>query len=237
MLLDVKDLHISYGDVEAVHGVSFSIEEGELVSIIGANGAGKTSILNSVMGLVESRPGSRITFSGNDITNTPSHARAKNGIRIVPERARIFPSLTVYENILTGIYGLRKKIDIKDQLEWIYSFFPVLSDRSEQLALTLSGGEQQQLAISRALVSNPKVLLVDEISMGLMPILVEKVFEILKQLNQDYNLTILVVEQNALASLEISDRGYVLEAGRIVMEGPADNLVKDDGIREAYLGI
>jgi len=237
MLLDVKDLHISYGDVEAVHGVSFSIEEGELVSIIGANGAGKTSILNSVMGLVESRPGSRITFSGNDITNTPSHARAKNGIRIVPERARIFPSLTVYENILTGIYGLRKKIDIKDQLEWIYSFFPVLSDRSEQLALTLSGGEQQQLAISRALVSNPKVLLVDEISMGLMPILVEKVFEILKQLNRDYNLTILVVEQNALASLEISDRGYVLEAGRIVMEGPADNLVKDDGIREAYLGI
>lgn len=237
MLLDVNDLHISYGDVEAVHGVSFSIEEGELVSIIGANGAGKTSILNSVMGLVESRPGSRITFSGNDITNTPSHARAKNGIRIVPERARIFPSLTVYENILTGIYGLRKKIDIKDQLEWIYSFFPVLSDRSEQLALTLSGGEQQQLAISRALVSNPKVLLVDEISMGLMPILVEKVFEILKQLNRDYNLTILVVEQNALASLEISDRGYVLEAGRIVMEGPADNLVKDDGIREAYLGI
>ncbi len=237
MLLDVKDLHISYGDVEAVHGVSFSIEEGELVSIIGANGAGKTSILNSVMGLVESRPGSRITFSGNDITNTPSHARAKNGIRIVPERARVFPSLTVYENILTGIYGLRKKIDIKDQLEWIYSFFPVLSDRSEQLALTLSGGEQQQLAISRALVSNPKVLLVDEISMGLMPILVEKVFEILKQLNRDYNLTILVVEQNALASLEISDRGYVLEAGRIVMEGPADNLVKDDGIREAYLGI
>ena len=237
MLLDVNDLHISYGDVEAVHGVSFSIEEGELVSIIGANGAGKTSILNSVMGLVESRPGSRITFSGKDITNTPSHARAKNGIRIVPERARIFPSLTVYENILTGIYGLRKKIDIKDQLEWIYSFFPVLSDRSEQLALTLSGGEQQQLAISRALVSNPKVLLVDEISMGLMPILVEKVFEILKQLNRDYNLTILVVEQNALASLEISNRGYVLEAGRIVMEGPADNLVKDDGIREAYLGI
>ena len=237
MLLDVNDLHISYGDVEAVHGVSFSIEEGELVSIIGANGAGKTSILNSVMGLVESRPGSRITFSGNDITNTPSHARAKNGIRIVPERARIFPSLTVYENILTGIYGLRNKIDIKNQLEWIYSFFPVLSDRSEQLALTLSGGEQQQLAISRALVSNPKVLLVDEISMGLMPILVEKVFEILKQLNRDYNLTILVVEQNALASLEISDRGYVLEAGRIVMEGPADNLVKDDGIREAYLGI
>ncbi len=237
MLLDVNDLHISYGDVEAVHGVSFSIEEGELVSIIGANGAGKTSILNSVMGLVESRPGSRITFSGKDITNTPSHARAKNGIRIVPERARIFPSLTVYENILTGIYGLRNKIDIKNQLEWIYSFFPVLSDRSEQLALTLSGGEQQQLAISRALVSNPKVLLVDEISMGLMPILVEKVFEILKQLNRDYNLTILVVEQNALASLEISNRGYVLEAGRIVMEGPADNLVKDDGIREAYLGI
>jgi len=237
MLLQVNDLHISYREFEAVHGVSFSIEEGELVSIIGANGAGKTSILNSLMGLVPPGGDSRIYFSGKDITFLPAHERARKGMRIVPERARVFPSLTVYENLLTGIYGLRGKLDLEERLEWLFTFFPVLEERKKQYAQTLSGGEQQQLAIARALISDPRVLLVDEISMGLMPLLVEKVFHVLRDLNSRYGITILIVEQNALASLQISNRAYVLEAGRIVMEGDASDLVMDQRVREAYLGI
>ncbi|MBN1332585.1 MAG: ABC transporter ATP-binding protein [Synergistales bacterium] len=237
MLLQVNDLNISYKEVRAVHGVSFSIEEGELVSIIGANGAGKTSILNALIGLVPCGRQSSIFFSGKDITSLPSHERARKGIRIVPERARVFPRLTVYENLLTGIYGLRAKVDLKERLEWLYGFFPVLEERREQYSHTLSGGEQQQLAIARALISEPKVLLVDEISMGLMPLLVEKVFEILGDLNRKFGITILIVEQNALASLRISNRAYVLEAGRIVMKGNASMLIQDKRIREAYLGI
>lgn len=236
-MLQVENLRISYKTVEAVHGVSFNIESGELVSIIGANGAGKTSILNSIMGLVPSQPASKITFGGVQIEKSPAHIRARSGIRIVPERARVFPYLSIYENLMTGLYKIKHTINVEEQLEWLYSFFPILSERKNQSAKTLSGGEQQQLAIARALISNPRLLLVDEISMGLMPKLVEKVFDVLKQLNKEHGLTILIVEQNALASLEISDRGYVLEAGKIQIEGKADDLIKDDRIREAYLGI
>lgn len=237
MLLQVDNLHISYKEVEAVHGVSFSIEKGELISIIGANGAGKTSILNSIMGIVPAKEDSRIIYKGEDISHLPAHLRSRLGIKIVPERARLFPLLSVYDNLMTGLYGMRGKIDKNEKLRWLYSFFPVLEERENQLARTLSGGEQQQLAISRALISEPELLLVDEISMGLMPILVEKVFEVLKKLNSEYSLTILIVEQNALASLEISHRAYVLEAGKIVMEGKAASLTEDERIREAYLGI
>ena len=236
-MLQVENLRISYKTVEAVHGVSFNIESGELVSIIGANGAGKTSILNSIMGLVPSQPASKIIFGGVQIEKSPAHIRARSGIRIVPERARVFPYLSIYENLMTGLYKIKHTINVEEQLEWLYSFFPILSERKNQSAKTLSGGEQQQLAIARALISNPRLLLVDEISMGLMPKLVEKVFDVLKQLNKEHGLTILIVEQNALASLEISDRGYVLEAGKIQIEGKADDLIKDDRIREAYLGI
>jgi len=235
MLLEARDLRVTYGDVEAVHGVSFHVEEGELVSIIGANGAGKTTILNTVMGIIPSRGGS-IYFRDTEITALPSHIRARQGIRLVPERARVFPLLTVFENIMTGLYGLRKSTDVPSRLSWIYELFPVLKERAKQLAQTLSGGEQQQLAIARALVSQPRLLLVDEVSMGLMPILVEKVFEVLGYLNKEENLTILLVEQNALASLSISHRAYVLETGTISIEGDAGTLREDPGVRKAYLG-
>lgn len=235
MLLDVENLHISYRDVEAVHGVSFHVEEGELVSIIGANGAGKTSILNSLMGMTPTASGA-VTFRGRGISRLPSYQRARLGVRIVPEGARVFPQLTVLENIRTGLYGQKTPADVSSRLAWIYELFPVLQERSRQLAQTLSGGEQQQLSIARALVSKPVLLLVDEVSMGLMPILVDRVFDVLRHLNEEQNLTILLVEQNALASLSISHRAYVLETGTITLQGQAEQLASDPRIREAYLG-
>ncbi|GAB6280182.1 MAG: ABC transporter ATP-binding protein [Thermovirga sp.] len=235
MLLEAEGLRIAYRDVEAVHGVSFHVEEGELVSIIGANGAGKTSILNAVMGTIPAKEGS-LRYQDLDVTGLPAHRRARMGIRIVPERARVFPLLTVLENIMTGLYGLKDKVDVPSRLSWIYELFPVLSERSGQLAQTLSGGEQQQLAIARALVSKPRLLLVDEVSMGLMPILVDRVFDVLRYLNEEENLTILLVEQNALASLSISHRAYVLETGMISLHGDAQTLKQDPAVRKAYLG-
>lgn len=235
MLLEVKGLQIAYGDIEAVHGVSFSLEEGELVSIIGSNGAGKTSILNALMGLIPSR--GSILFRGREISSMAAHNRAQLGIRLVPERARVFPQLSVMENLMIGAYGLRKKLPLEDRLSWLFGLFPVLKERKEQLASTLSGGEQQQLAISRALLSDPKLLLVDEISMGLMPKLVDQVFHVLKTLNEEQGLTILLVEQNALMSLDISQRAYVLETGTIVLEGNANQMKDDERIRSAYLGL
>jgi branched-chain amino acid transport system ATP-binding protein len=235
MLLEGHDLHISYGDIIAVSGVSFHLEKKELVSIIGANGAGKTSILSSLMGLIPLQKG-RILFKGQEITHLPAHERARIGIRLVPERARVFPRLTVYENLLTGVYGLRQVIPVNERIEWLYTIFPILKERSDQPAGTLSGGEQQQLSIARALISDPELLLVDEVSMGLMPILVEQVFGVLEQLNREHGLTILLVEQNAVASLEISHRGYVLETGTCVLKGSAEELGRDSKVKEVYLG-
>jgi len=234
MLLEVKDLCVAYGDIEAVHGINFGIDQGELVSIIGANGAGKTTTLRALMGLQPVKSGG-IFFEGTDITHLPAHERAHMGIRIVPERARCFPQLTVYENLRMGVYGISSKL--KGELDTIYELFPILKERSRQSANTLSGGEQQQLAIARALVSSPRLLLVDEVSMGLMPKLATQVFEVLRALNKDKGFTILLVEQNALSSLNISDRGYVLETGNIIIEGTASELVKDERVRESYLGI
>ena len=233
MLLEVRDLHVSYGDIEAVHGISFFIDNGELVSIIGANGAGKTTTLRALMGLQPIKSGS-VLFDGVDITSLPAHKRAHLGIRMVPERARCFPQLSVYENLLMGVYG--KPASLKQELAYIYELFPILNERSKQSASTLSGGEQQQLAIARALVSGPRLVFVDEVSMGLMPKLTAQVFEVLRSLNKEKGLTILLVEQNALASLKISDRGYVLETGRIGIEGTASELMQDPGVKEAYLG-
>ena len=233
MLLEVSDLSVSYGDIEAVHGISFHVENGEFVSIIGANGAGKTTTLRALMGLQNAKSG-KILFDGTDITDMPAHKRANLGIRIVPERARCFPQLTVYENLRMGVYG--KSSSLKNELGSIYELFPILKERSDQYANTLSGGEQQQLAIARALVSSPRLLLVDEVSMGLMPKLAIQVFEVLRSLNKDKGLTILLVEQNALSSLRISDRGYVLETGNIDIEGISSDLINDDRVREAYLG-
>jgi len=236
MLLEISDLSIFYGDIRAVDGLSLSLREGELVSVIGANGAGKSSLLNCIMGIVPSRSGA-LHFSGKNISAFPVHRRAMEGIRFVPERARVFPRLSVYENILAGMYGLRRKINAAERLSWLYGLFPVLQERRNQMASTLSGGEQQMLAISRALISEPKLLLVDEISMGLMPVLVDKVFEVLKMLNREHGLSILLVEQNALASLGISHRSYVLETGRIVLEGASSDLLRNSKIQEAYLGL
>jgi len=236
MLLEVSDLKVCYGDIHAVEGVSLRIGEGELISVIGANGAGKSSLLNCVMGIVPSRAGT-VNFCGRDITSLPVHERAREGIRIVPERARVFPRLTVYENLLAGCFGMKNKISFPEKISWIYALFPVLEERKSQLGSTLSGGEQQMLAISRALISDPKLLLVDEVSMGLMPVLVDKVFEVLGMLNREHGLTILLVEQNALASLGISSRSYVLETGKIVLEGSSGDLLKDPKVQEAYLGL
>ncbi|MFZ0450325.1 MAG: ABC transporter ATP-binding protein [Desulfatiglandaceae bacterium] len=235
MLLEADSIKIAYGDIQAVRGVRFHIEEGELVSIIGANGAGKSSILNAVMGIIPLKEGT-LLFMGKDITGMPAHKRAMSGIRIVPERARLFPRLTVTENLLTGAYRLRKQIPLKQKFDWLYSLFPILEKRSTQPASTLSGGEQQQLAIARALISDPKLLLVDEVSMGLMPKLVDQVFEQLRQLNEEQGLSILLVEQNAVASLEISRRAYVLETGLIAHEGEAGAMLEDSKVKEVYLG-
>ena len=236
MLLEVRDLHVYYGDIHALDGVSLNLDEGELVSVIGANGAGKSSLLNCIMGIVPAGGGEAI-FDGNDITRVKAHDRAARGIRIVPERARVFPRLTVYENLLTGRFGSDGAGDLEEKFSWIYSLFPVLKERKTQPASTLSGGEQQMLAISRALLGEPRLLLVDEVSMGLMPLLVDRVFEVLSMLNRERGLSILLVEQNALASLGISARSYVLETGAIVLEGPSDRLLEDERVREAYLGL
>lgn len=235
MLLEVENLSVAYGDIEAVRHLDVSLDQGELVSIVGANGAGKTSILNAVMGTGPVKSG-KIVFGGEDISRLPSHERAKRGIRVVPERSRVFPRLTVYENILIGAYGLEKKGRFSERLEWLYGIFPRLKERSRQLASTLSGGEQQQLAISRALISEPRLLLVDEVSMGLMPKLVDQVFALLHQLNKEHGLSILLVEQNAVASLEISDRGYVMEVGTCAYGGSAKELIEHPKIVESYLG-
>ncbi|MEA4881682.1 MAG: ABC transporter ATP-binding protein [Synergistaceae bacterium] len=234
MLLEAKGLSVRYGDVVAVHGVDISVAEGELVSIIGANGAGKTSILRALMGL-EASTSESLLYRGEDISCLPPHLRADRGIRMVPERSRIFPNLTVYENLRMGCY--RKPGNFSQQLEKMYSLFPILAERSSQWGMTLSGGEQQQLAIARALVSEPRLLLVDEVSMGLMPKLVSEVFDVLKSLNRETGLTILLVEQSALLSLEISTRAYVLETGEIVLEGPARQLQDDERVQAAYLGM
>jgi branched-chain amino acid transport system ATP-binding protein len=235
MLLEADGLHVAYGDIRAVNGVDFHLDEGELVSIIGANGAGKTSILNGIMGLVPLRKG-RLRFRGQDLTALPAYRRARAGIRMVPERARVFPRLSVYENLMTGGYGLKRKISLPERLQWLYGLFPILKERRRQPAATLSGGEQQQLAIARALISDPELLIVDEVSMGLMPKLVDQVFDLLARLNREQGLTILLVEQNAMASLAISGRAYVLETGTCAYSGPAAELMEDSRVKAVYLG-
>ncbi|HOI81187.1 MAG: ABC transporter ATP-binding protein [Thermovirgaceae bacterium] len=243
-MLKVENLTVAYGDIVALEDVSFSVDDGEVVSIIGANGAGKTSLLNTLMGLVPSRSG-RVVYidpsetgngRGHDILPLSAHERAGMGIRIVPERARVFPNLTVEQNLRMGVYGLSGRINVEEAFGEVFDLFPVLKERRWQAGQTLSGGEQQQLAIARALVSGPKMLLVDEISMGLMPKLVDLVFSVLKRLNEDKGLTILLVEQNAVQALAIAHRGYILETGRIALEGKASDLMEDTKVREAYLG-
>ena len=235
MLLEVQELVVTYGDIRAVSGVSIALERGELVSIIGANGAGKTSILSGIIGMVPTRGGT-VRFNGVDVTAWPSHRRARAGMRLVPERGRLFPRLTVHDNLMTGAYRLPRSPELDARVDWLHELFPILKEKRRQPAATLSGGQQQQLAIARALVSGPELLLVDEISMGLMPKLVDRVFELLADLNRRHGLSILLVEQNAAASLAISQRAYVLETGTCVLEGRADELTRNAKVKAAYLG-
>ena len=233
-MLEIKDLYVSYGMMEVLHGVSVNVEDDELVSIIGPNGAGKTTLIKTVMGLVKPTSGS-IIYNGEDITNLPAHKRAALGIGYVPEGRRVFGKLTVEENLRMGAYELKDKAQIKKNMDMVYEIFPRLGERSKQLASTMSGGEQQMLAIGRALMLDPKMLLIDEVSMGLMPIMVNTCFEVIKKLN-DNGITVLVVEQNANKALKIADRGYVLETGNIVISDTAENMRNNDTVQKAYLG-
>lgn len=233
-LLEVKDLEVYYGVICALKGINFEVNEGEIVTLIGANGAGKTTTMQSVVGLIPSRAGS-VVFDGNDITKTPCHKIVHLGMTQVPEGRRVFQELTVYENLLMGAYSNKSNATFKEDLERIYTLFPRLAERKSQIAGTLSGGEQQMLAMGRALMSKPKLLMLDEPSMGLSPLLVDQVFEIIKSINKD-GTTILLVEQNAGKSLAISDRGYVLENGSIVLSGTGKELMESEEVKKAYLG-
>lgn len=233
-LLEVKDLQVYYGVIQALKGISFEVNEGEIVTLIGANGAGKTTTMQSIIGLIPSSHGT-VTFDGKDITKMPCHKIVHQGLTQVPEGRRIFQELTVYENLLMGGFSQKDQSLLKQDIENIYERFPRLAERKNQIAGTLSGGEQQMLAIGRAMMSRPKLLLLDEPSMGLSPLLVDQVFEIIKQLRDD-GTTILLVEQNAGKSLAISDRAYVLELGEIVLSGTGAELAASDEVKKAYLG-
>lgn len=233
-LLEVKDLQVYYGVIQALKGISFEVNEGEIVTLIGANGAGKTTTMQSIIGLIPSKGGS-VTFDGNDITKTPCHKIVRSGLAQVPEGRRVFQELTVYENLLMGGFSEKNKTVLKRDVEAIYERFPRLAERKNQIAGTLSGGEQQMLAMGRAMMSHPKLLLLDEPSMGLSPLLVDQVFDIIKDFRKD-GTTVLLVEQNAGKSLAISDRAYVLELGQIVMSGTGEELANSQRVKEAYLG-
>ena len=233
-LLEVKNLEVYYGVICALKGISFEVNQGEIVSLIGANGAGKTTMMQSVVGIIPKKSGS-VMFDGHDITKTPCHKIVQLGMTQVPEGRRIFQELTVYENLLMGAYTVKDQQQFKEDLEKMFTKFPRLAERRNQIAGTLSGGEQQMLAMSRALMIRPKLLMLDEPSMGLAPILVDQVFEMIKELH-DAGTTILLVEQNASKALEISDRAYVLETGNIILSGTGAELAQSDEVRKAYLG-
>ena len=233
-MLKVKDLNVFYGAIHALKGISFEVNQGEIVSLIGANGAGKTTTLHSVSGLIKSSSG-LVEFMGKNITNMTADKIVKVGLGHIPEGRRVFQNLTVHENLELGAFAVKDNNFIKNEYDKIMTLFPRLKERRKQLAGTLSGGEQQMLAMGRALMSNPKMLLLDEPSMGLAPIIVKSIFDIIKACN-DEGMTILLVEQNAKMALSISDRAYVLETGKISMEGNASKLLNDENVKKAYLG-
>ena len=233
-LLEVKDLEVSYGLIKAIKGVSFEVNEGEVVALIGANGAGKTTIMHAVNGIIPKGAGN-VVFDGEDITATPAHKLVYKGLSQVPEGRRIFQELSVFENLQMGYYSKKSKEEFTKKLEEMYSHFPILAERKNQIAGTLSGGEQQMLAMSRALMSSPKLLLLDEPSMGLSPLYVNTIFDMIKTVNS-LGTTVLLVEQNAGKSLAISDRAYVLENGKIVLTGTGAELCQSEMVKEAYLG-
>ena len=233
-LLEVNNLEVYYGVICALKGISFHVDEGEIVSLIGANGAGKTTMMQSTVGIIPKR-GGQVIFDGHDITKTPCHKIVKLGMTQVPEGRRIFQELTVYENLMMGAYTVKDQQEFKAELDKVYDLFPRLAERRKQIAGTLSGGEQQMLAMSRAMMIKPKLLMLDEPSMGLAPILVDQIFDIIKTLNAA-GTTILLVEQNASKALEISDRAYVLETGSVTFSGTGRELMNSPEVQKAYLG-
>ena len=233
-MLTIKDLEVYYGVIQAIKGVSFEVNQGEVIALIGANGAGKTTILHTITGLISPKKGS-VLFEGNELTKMPAHKIVSLGMAHVPEGRRVFADLSVYENLRMGAYTRKDKGEIEATLEKVYDRFPRLKERRNQMAGTLSGGEQQMLAMGRALMSKPKILLMDEPSMGLSPIMVNEIFSIIQEVS-DSGTTVLLVEQNAKKALANADSGYVLETGKIVLEGKASDLLNDDSIKKAYLG-
>jgi len=231
-LLQVKDLVVSYGNIQAIRGISFDVNKGEIVSILGANGAGKTTTLRTISGLLKAKSG-QILYNGKDLTKVPAHKIVSMGVAQSPEGRQVFSTLTVEENIRLGAYT-QKNIN-EDTLKWIYELFPRLLERNKQLAGTLSGGEQQMLAISRALMAQPQLLLLDEPSLGIAPILVKMIFAAIKEI-AGHGVTVLLVEQNAKAALKLADRGYVLDVGNVTIKGDANDLLHDPKVQEAYLG-
>jgi branched-chain amino acid transport system ATP-binding protein len=232
VLLSVKDLQVNYGGIEAVKGISFDVPEGKIVTLIGANGAGKSTTLKSIVGLVKPRSGS-IVFNGEELVGKDTTNIVSKGITLVPEGRRVFADMTVLENIKIGAY-LRKD-DLSEDIAWVYDLFPRLKEREWQLAGTLSGGEQQMLAVARALMSRPKVIMMDEPSLGLAPIVVKGIFDIIREINKR-GVTVLLIEQNANMALKIADYAYVLETGTISLSGPGKELLADDSVKKAYLG-
>ncbi len=233
-MLSIENLEVYYGVINAIKNVSFEVNAGEVIALIGANGAGKTTILHTITGLVTPKSGS-ITFDGRDLLKTPAHKIVSYGMAHVPEGRRVFQQLTVYENLKLGAYTMRDSKTIDRNLDYVYKHFPRLKERKNQVAGTLSGGEQQMLAMGRALMSNPKILLMDEPSMGLSPLLVGEIFHIIEEVSND-GTTVLLVEQNAKKALSIADRAYVLETGKISLSGKASDLINDENVKKAYLG-
>ena len=233
-LLTIENLEVFYGVINAIKGISFEVNEGEIIALIGANGAGKTTILNTITGLVPAKSGS-IKFEDKDLLKTPAHKIVSMGIAHVPEGRRIFQQLTVFENLKLGAYTRKDKKEIADTLEMVYERFPRLKERRTQIAGTLSGGEQQMLAMGRALMSHPKIILMNEPSMGLSPLYVTEIFDIIRSVNES-GTTVLLVEQNAKKALSIANRAYVLETGKIVLSGDAHELMNNDSVKKAYLG-
>lgn len=231
-MLKVNDLHVSYGGIKAIRGISFEVPDGKIVTLIGANGAGKSTILRSIVGLVKLDSGS-VEYNGKSLTGLASNKIIEEGITLVPEGRRVFPDLTVLENIKIGAY-LRKD-NLESDIEWVYGLFPRLKERHWQLAGTLSGGEQQMLAVARALMSKPKVIMMDEPSLGLAPLVVRDIFDIIKEINKQ-GVTVVLIEQNANMALKIADYGYVMQTGNIIMEGTGEELLRNEEVKKAYLG-
>jgi len=233
-MLKVTDLNVYYGAIHALKGISFDLQEGEIVTLIGANGAGKSTLLNTISGILNAAAG-KVEYNNEDITNGAPQDIVRKGIVQIPEGRKIFSSLTVMENLEMGAYTVEDKQQMQEKMEEVFNRFPVLRTRSKQLGGTLSGGEQQMLAIARGLMANPKLLLLDEPSMGLAPVLVEQIFDIIQNINKQ-GTSVLLVEQNALMALCVADRAYVLETGKIVLQGEAEKVIKDPMVIDAYLG-